>query len=101
MSKKRNTVRRFDDDDEHDAEIESQTPIDNIAGISDDTQLSDVSKNEPNKSSRSKIWSYVSTFLRFASFTPPSDLSMSGIKATDVESHVIIKRCASFTGMRD
>ncbi|XP_055306075.1 mitosis initiation protein fs(1)Ya isoform X2 [Sitodiplosis mosellana] len=96
VSKKRTTVRRFDDD-EYDTEIESQTPIESIAELGHDSHLSNVSKSEPKKSSGSKIWSYVSTFLRFASFTP--DLSMPEMKGEDVKSHVIIKRCASFTGI--
>lgn len=97
MSKKRTTVRRFEDDG-HDEEIETQTTAKNEVETGQDSQLSNILQNDPNKSSGSKLWSYVSSFLRFASFTPPTDLSMPEIKTSDNESHVIIKRCASFTG---
>lgn len=85
--KKRATVRRFEDD-EYDQETEMEH----------DTGMPNGSKSEPNKSSGSKIWSFVSTFLRFASLAPPSDLSMSEMKTNDNKSHLIVKRCASFTG---
>lgn len=92
MSKKRATARRVEDEND-----ELHTPTENAAGHT--SQLSNASKSEPNKSSGSRIWSYVSTFLRFASLTPQTDLSMPEINSANGESHVIIKRCASFTGM--
>lgn len=87
VSKKRTNVRRFEDDEY-------------VDDSSDENQPRDMSKNETQKSSTSKIWSFVSTFLRFASLTPASDLSLPDIKDNDNESRVIIKRCTSFTGAR-
>lgn len=85
VSKKRPTARRVDDE-EHSEETD------------DDDQFEEMSNSESNKSSGSKLWSFVSTIMRFASLTPACDLSMPEIKGSDNESHVIIKRCASFTG---
>lgn len=89
MSKKRPTARRVDDDEL-------------IEKITHEFQSRDISKSEPNKVSNSKIWSFLSTIMHFASLTPPNDLSMPNIQQNGIDndntSHVIIKRCASFTG---
>lgn len=64
----------------------------------DENQSRNTTENGSQKNSTSKIWSFVSTFLGFASLRPTSDLSLPDIRDSDNESHVIIKRCASFTG---
>ncbi|XP_031623403.1 mitosis initiation protein fs(1)Ya isoform X2 [Contarinia nasturtii] len=95
VSKKRATVRRFDDDNEEEYAPDLENEFETHK-----KELPNGSRSEPIKSSGSKIWSFVSTFLRFASLTPPSDMSMPDIKTNDSDaSHVIIKRCASFTGV--
>lgn len=56
-------------------------------------------KEEPKKPP-SKLWSFVSTILRFASLTPVTDTAIeSKISMNNsVESPAVIKRCASMAG---
>lgn len=94
VSKKRATLRRFDDEEEEEENEDIENEYE-----TQKTKLPDGSKMEPNKSSGGKLWSLVSTFLRFASIAPSSDMSMPDIKANDSNaSQVIIKRCNSFAG---
>lgn len=60
----------------------------------------DNSTSISSKLSGSKIWSFVSSILRFASLNSPNNLSMQEPSTTkDNESHAVIRRCASFAGM--
>lgn len=55
---------------------------------------------ETKKAAPSKLWSFVSTILRFASLTPLPDTTMDPqfSKENLLDSPAIIKRCASVAG---
>lgn len=57
-------------------------------------------KRETKKTAPSKIWSFVSTILRFASLTPSPDTTMDPKSSNEnlCDSPAIIKRCASMAG---
>lgn len=87
VSKKRIPARRVDDDSQ-------QRSPDTINEQPDDSS----SKITSPKFSGSKLWSFVSSILRFASLNSQNNLSLQETTAKDNESHVVIRRCASFTG---
>lgn len=88
MAKKRPTARRVDDEE----------PIEELTNK---FESRDISESETNKTPANKLWSFVSTIMRFASLSTASDLSMPVINQNKDESHVIIRRCGSFSGNFD
>lgn len=91
---KSHNIRRFDDDDDDDHD-------DDECFAKHEIKLPNITKIEPSQTSGSKLWSFISTFFRFASLTPPNVSSMPLSKENGTEPHMIIKRCASFTGKFD
>lgn len=86
--KKRVIARRVDNDSE-------QQSVDSTDACGEQ----DISTSITSKLSGSKIWSFVSSILRFASLNSPNkNLSLQETKTNDNESNVIIRRCASFAG---
>lgn len=71
--------------------------------VDDDEFLSPLEQpknKETKKVTSSKLWSFVSTILRFASLSPSPDTTMDlkSSKENSFDSPAIIKRCASMAG---
>lgn len=92
VSKKRVPVWRFDADD-------SQQQQQSLDTIDNHERQDNSASGLTSKLSGSKIWSFVSSILRYASLNSPNNLSMQETAVKDNESHVVIRRCASFAGM--
>lgn len=63
--------------------------------------LEEQPKKETKKTAPSKLWSFVSTILRFASLTQSPDTTIDPIssnKENSFDSQSIVKRCASLAG---
>lgn len=60
-------------------------------------------KEVTKKVAPSKLWSFVSTILRFASLTqsPDTAMDLKSSKENSFDSPAIIKRCASMAGNND
>lgn len=86
-------VWRFDANDSQQQQQHSLNTIDSHERQDNSTA------NLTTKLSGSKIWTFVSSILRYASLNSPNNLSMQETAAKDNESHVLIRRCASFAGM--